>query len=219
MLQGASRRHKRGDDRHVSREPIAITDRSSGETVEAILDTDVALVRLVDAEVVWSPYRLEAIRRFLLAGCSGSLPQHSHWSWANKALSFDHAMHRVLAIEAADEVQGLMWIWLRDHVARLAPDAAQPIVYVDYLEAAPWNARDYTAKPRYRGVGTQLLRAAVIQSQEAGYSGRLGLHALPQSEDFYAGACGMVNVGIDATYHDLTYFEFTAKAATEFVDG
>ncbi len=202
----------------MSREAVSIIDRASGEAVDAVLDTDFPLIRLVDAEASWSPYRLEAIRKYLTSGFTGPLPQHCHWSWARKALTFDPAMHTVLAIEARNEVQGLMWIWVRDYEARLAPDVGQPLVYVDYLEAAPWNTREYTANPRFKGVGTLLLQGAVLRSRAEAFDGRVGLHALPQSEAFYSGACGMYNVETDAAYHGLTYFEFTAAAATAFVD-
>jgi len=37
----------------VSREAVTITDRATGESVEAVLDTDVPLLRLVDVEVAW----------------------------------------------------------------------------------------------------------------------------------------------------------------------
>src|SRR5258708_6064252 len=154
-----------------------------------------------------------------MRGRTGPLPQHCHWNWAQKAMPFDSARHRVLAIETAEQVQGLMWVWLRDYKARLAPALGLPIVYVDYLEAAPWNTREYTTSPRFRGVGTRLLQAAVMQSRDAGFAGRIGLHSLPQSEIFYAGACGMDKVEVDTAYHELIYFEFTAAAAIAFVDG
>jgi len=35
---------------------------------------------------------------------------------------------------------------------------------------------------RFRAVGTRLFEAAVLQSQEEGFRGRLGLHSLPGSE-------------------------------------
>jgi hypothetical protein len=201
----------------MTRVAVTLTERATAAVVDAVLDTDVPLVRLVDVEVAWSPVRLEAIRRFLAAGRSGSFPESCHWNWARKSLTFDETRHAVFSIETADEVQGLMWLWVRDYTARLAPDAGLPLVYVDYLEAAPWNAREYVATPRLKGIGTRLLEAAVLRSQYETFGGRVGLHALPQSEAFYAGACGMCSLGPDPTYHDLRYFEFTADAAAAFV--
>lgn len=160
---------------------------------------------------------MEAIRRLLVAADPLPLPEHCHWNWAHKALRFDPALHRVFSIEIGDQLQGLMWTWIRGYRARLPPDTGQPIVYVDYLEAAPWNTREYTSSPRYRGIGTRLLQAAILLSREKGFQGRAGLHALPQSEHFYAGACGMLNLGADANYQGLAYFEFTSEAAATFV--
>ncbi len=200
----------------MSRETVTVKDRATGAVVEAVLDTDAPVVRLVDAEAAWSPFRLEAIRRALTAGQTALLPEHSHWNWAQKSLTFDPAKHAILAIESADHVQGLMWICVRECTARLPPDVGQPIVYVDYLEVAPWNAREYAANPRLKGIGTRLLQAAVLRSQQESCNGRVGLHALPQSEAFYAGVCGMHNLGPDAAYNDLAYFEFPADAAAAF---
>lgn len=39
--------------------------------------------------------------------------------------------------------------------------------------------------PRLRGVGTALVTAAVALSEDEGFKGRIGLHSLPQAEDFY----------------------------------
>ncbi len=131
----------------MSRQPVIITDRSNGTEIQATLDTDVPLLRLVDAEAAWAPYRWEAIRQFLASG--GPLPEHCHWNWASKALRFDRSLHRILAIELNDGIEGLIWIWLRGYLARLPAALGQPLVYVDYLETAPWNAREYTSTPRF----------------------------------------------------------------------
>ncbi|VTR96316.1 Uncharacterized protein OS=Methylomonas sp. FJG1 GN=JT25_10440 PE=4 SV=1 [Gemmata massiliana] len=37
--------------------------------------------------------------------------------------------------------------------------------------------------------------------------GRVGLHSLPQAEDFY-NRCGMTRIGPDPHYYDLVYFEY-----------
>ena len=50
-----------------------------------------------------------------------------------------------------------------------------------------------------------------------GFKGRIGLHALPQSEGFYASKIGMTDMGKDPGYHDLRYFEMTAEQAENFI--
>ena len=58
---------------------------------------------------------------------------------------------------------------------------------------------------------------AVRWSLSLGYGGRVGLHALDQATTFYEDRCGMQNLGPDATYHDLSYFELTEANAKIFL--
>lgn len=59
---------------------------------------------------------------------------------------------------------------------------------------------------------------AVEQSEEEGFHGRVGLHALPQAERFYAEVCGMTPLGPDPGAQNLIYFELGAQKAREFLD-
>ncbi|MCL2716575.1 MAG: GNAT family N-acetyltransferase [Alphaproteobacteria bacterium] len=93
----------------------------------------------------------------------------------------------------------------------------KPLVYVDYLEVAPWNRRKLEAKPRLIGVGTALMTAAVMLSFDEGFEGRLGLHSLPQADAFYR-QMGMRDLGEDAKYQNLKYFEMTEERTREFLD-
>ncbi len=47
--------------------------------------------------------------------------------------------------------------------------------------------------------------------------GRVGLHSLPASEEFYSSRCGMTCIGPDPTYHDLVYFEYPDGVATRWL--
>ena len=70
----------------MSQETITIIDRSTNQPVEAVLETDLDRVRLVDAEIEWAPERLRALRRLMTHGTPGQpIPQHVHWNWAVKA--------------------------------------------------------------------------------------------------------------------------------------
>ena len=71
--------------------------------------------------------------------------------------------------------------------------------------------------PKLRGVGSALLTAAVALSVEEGFKGRLALHSLPQADAFYR-KIGMTDLGSDAQYQNLRYFEMTADQARVFLE-
>lgn len=53
--------------------------------------------------------------------------------------------------------------------------------------------------------------AAIQQSFDEGFGGRIGLHDLPQAKTFYADTLGMTDFGADVTKQNLHYFELTEK--------
>jgi GNAT superfamily N-acetyltransferase len=65
---------------------------------------------------------------------------------------------------------------------------ARGAVYADRLATAPRNRPWLVGSPRYRGVGTVLLLAAVRQSYLLGLGGRVGLASLPseRTRGFYS---------------------------------
>lgn len=60
--------------------------------------------------------------------------------------------------------------------------------------------------------------AAIAFSEQEGFKGRIGLHSLPQAENFYRDRCGMIDLGPDATYQNLRYFEMTPDQAKAFLE-
>jgi len=102
--------------------------------------------------------------------------------------------------------------------ARLQSQHRKPIIYVEYLENAPWNRRHQPDdRPRFCGVGSLLMRAAIELSRQEGFKGRVGLHALPQSISFYVNHCGMADLGADASYQNLRYLEMMPEQADAFI--
>ncbi|MDE2887257.1 MAG: hypothetical protein OXR72_03525 [Gemmatimonadota bacterium] len=87
-----------------------------------------------------------------------------------------------------------------------------------FVENAPWNRPELFTPPRYRGVGSILIRAAVALSDDLEFRGRIGLHSLPQATRFYAKTCGMTDLGTDLDYEGLHYFEMTPEQAQAFVN-
>lgn len=201
----------------MTQEPVTILDARTGDPVPALLLTDIDELQLIDVEIEWSPERLRGLRRLRERG-ETKLPEHVHWNWAIKAVRNSRLLaYRSLGIEAEGKMQGLMMVCLSGYAARVDPDKGKPIVYVDFLETAPWNAREFTSSPRFKGVGLRLMQAAVRLSKDESFSGRVGLHALSQASRFYTGAYSMQSLGIDQNYQNLEYFELTANAADELL--
>ncbi|MBX9627105.1 MAG: hypothetical protein K2X82_25105 [Gemmataceae bacterium] len=169
--------------------------------------------RLGDVERAWEPAR-DALA--VAARAAGVPLEHDHWRWTRKdpAVRADDLL--LVAVEAGGEVQGLMAVQ-----ATLRPAVRTPgrwVLYVDYIEAAPWNLKVPGVQTRrYKAVGTLLIGEAVRLSMGRAAGGRIGLHSLPGVEGFYEGECGMTRVGPDPLYHDLVYFEYPDGVAAEWL--
>ncbi|UUO06906.1 hypothetical protein M4951_01005 [Blastopirellula sp. J2-11] len=145
--------------------------------------------------------------------------QHGHWDWEAKWSFFSAQLRfQSFAIECDGRTQGLMIVNTIKR-CRIPTQANQHLVYVEYLEAAPWNRRDVPDFVRYKGVGTVMVAAAIQRSRDEGNRGRIGLHSLPQADLFYREKCGMTDLGPDTAYdpHPLRYFEMTEEQAAKFL--
>ena len=203
---------------------ILILDRTSGDFVQAVFHEEVKTHQLIEAEQQWKPHRIAVTQRLLAAGVPKSeiarkSPQHVHWDWAlkSKCLEGDPLALRCYGIELNGDWQGLAIVDLSMHVAHLEPDAGKPLVYVVFLESAPWNLRNMVDEPRYGRIGVRLIEAAIRLSMSEDFKGRVGLYALPQAEGFYR-KCGMVCVE-GMAYRGMNLFELTRDAAAAFLEG
>jgi hypothetical protein len=180
--------------------------------VKADLYRDYPVAELETIETHWAKARDEAATAALVQGLTPL--EHVHWDWRNKAESVEAGRHMLLGVECDGAVQGLMAVLRLPRRARLGTGQ---VVYVDFVEAAPWNLRGSAAQPRFLGVGTVLIAEAVRLSLDMGLGGQVGLHSLPQAEEFYATRCKMTQVGVDPAYFDLTYFEHTRQQAADWL--
>jgi hypothetical protein len=107
--------------------------------------------------------------------------------------------------------------------SRLSAQKGKPVIYVDYIETAPWNVKFLMKalgkKPQFGSVGTRLIEAAVRKSIEEGFKGRVTLHSLPGAERFYLDVCGMTALERDPDKEDLLWCEFTPEQAKQFIGG
>lgn len=188
--------------------------------MDAILHDDLGAVALIQAERVWGPYRGEAVRRRMASGALRTAqPEHWHWDWSRKAAKLSLLAYRGVGIECQGHVQGLALLRVAGSTARVGEDVGKPLVYLSYVETAPWNARELEESPKFGGIGTRLIEASIRVSSQEGFAGRLGLHSLPQSEGFYRDVCGMQDCGRDRGMQDLRYFELTRPGAKRFLEG
>lgn len=129
-----------------------------------------------------------------------------YWDWVKKNRLYGSAPNfESYAIACEQMTQGLMMIETRGYRSWAEPH--RRLVYVDYLATAPWNRPSLQNPPEYRSVGSILLRFARYRSEELGYGGLVGLHALPRAKKFYD-KMGMIDCGQDPEKQNLTYFEW-----------
>jgi hypothetical protein len=211
----------------VSMHPTELKVRATGEVVGAYLHDELGLESLFDAEAHWAPARVRLVQKYLERGIRRQdWPQSLHWNWASKAIGLHGILgsvlsaERLMGIECDGKWQGLLLGECTRHRSRISSPPKE-LVYVDFVESAPWNWKlePVGQEPLYRGVGPQLLEMATRWSAQLGFKGRLGLHALPQAEGFYRDRCQMTELGPDATYQNLCYFEMAETQAESFLEG
>lgn len=197
---------------------VYLLDVTSGSDVEGELRDAIEQAQLDDWEREWQPALyagiLDLARRRVP---QNQWPQSWHWNWADKTAKVQGLIaFRGFSVVAQGLTQGLAQVDLTK-AAREPSQAGKPIVYLDYLEVAPWNRPEFGAPPRLRGVGSALIAAAVALSEDEGFKGRIGLHSLPQADTFYA-KIGMTDLGPDPAYQNLRYFEMTVAQARAFLE-
>jgi hypothetical protein len=180
-----------------------------------------SLLEIIDHEHIaqtsqnWADKRQYFKEKRLAVGLS--FPEHSHWNWDKKAkqAEFFSDCQTIFAIKCEGDIQGLMLVDYAAQLAKLPPDKGKRILYVAFIESAPHN--QYEVPGRFKWVGVNLLRIAVQYSISRMCEGRIGLHALPQAEDFYQKKCGLTPVMKDPQHQNLLYFEFTREQSQNFL--
>lgn len=194
-----------------------IIDAATGDPVQVELDDDLTVDVLLDVEDQWKVPREELRAKLRALGVARKdWPESLWWDWGMKSvrLAFgDPNDFRIMALRRQAVWEAAMVTRSKNHVALLAPDIGKPIVYVDFLEVAPWNwTIDKIQNRKFKASGPVLLRAALEQSYAKGWDGRVGLHALPQAASFYLGQ-GLQFVKNDPAKQDLPYYEISAAEA------
>jgi hypothetical protein len=165
---------------------------------------------------MWNGSWVPAMEAFCVGRIFHDKPEDHHWNWKWKASEWRPLLgYHSFAVICESELQGLMLV-SDVRSARLQVQFGRPIVYVEFVATAPWNRPEFKRPPKYRGVGTVMVAAAIELSWELRYRGRIGLHSLPAAAPFYRDKCGMTELGQDAEHQNLMYYEMTENQAEKF---
>ena len=207
----------------MSSSTIQLIRRGDDASVDGRLFEGMKPQDLVIVEREWGPERSTLMQELLGSGIARSdWPQSLHWDWSRKAPELKLLESTGFGITSEGRWQGVMLTKSASHVAMLKEEKGKPLVYIDYLEVAPWNWRipELGREGVFRSVGSVLFWRAVKQSKEEGFHGRVGLHALPQAESFYEKGFGMVPLERDPQKQNLLYFELSRQQAESLlIDG
>ena len=201
--------------------PVSLFRVADQTVTAAQLLEGIAEQQLSDWESAWQPVLAHAITKLWANRVAAELfPQSAHWNWRAKVRDVNVLLAKQgFSIVCDGMTQGMMIVDTISHHCQLPSQRYKSLVYVEYLENAPWNRSELLfSPPRYRGIGSILMRTAIEFSLEQGFKGRIGLHALPQADRFYRDTCGMTDCGEDRHYDDLRYFEMTTEQAVRFIN-
>ena len=198
---------------------IFLTD-GAGAAVDAELWDVITEKNLTDWDDEWRPEIVRQLQKLDSDAVERRhWPQSYHWNWRDKVKAIEGLLSQpCFSVVCKGMTQGLMIVNTVKR-ARVPTQVGQHLVYVEYLESAPWNRRmeESSKQVAYGGIGSNLMRAAVEFSLQEEYKGRVGLHSLPQANDFYGIVCEMTDLGPDPNYKNLRYFEFTPEQAKAFI--
>lgn len=199
---------------------VTIKRRSDQELVEATLLRGMVPSDLLVVESEWAAERSRIMQLMLRAGVArDQWPESLHWDWRGKSSLLKSLAATCIGLTCDKQFQGVILTQSAPHLAKLPGDKGKPLVYVDFLEAAPWNwvVPGINQPGKFRMIGPVLMWWAVKQSWEEGFHGRVGLHALPQAYGFYQ-RLGMTPLGKDTHKENLDYFELSRQTAKQWLE-
>lgn len=204
----------------------------TGEFEEAQLHHAISQQHVEDVEQTWKPIlqqHLSDLKKKHQYGTDKFDPeklfnemavlmiQDAGWDWGKKYKVLSSTFgYSSCALICNQQIQGLGYFETSEtHKSRIITDKPTGVLYVEFIASAPWN-RKQIAKQQYAGIGEALITHAIDLSFAEDLNGRVGLHSLPQAEDFYLTKCGMQDFGIDAG-KEMRYFEMSHEQANEWL--
>lgn len=205
--------------RHLETDSVQLYDVEKQSFVDAELRNTISRENVKDWEYLWLPEQVRIFNAFLDRGRAiANLKESFHWNWSKKVYDLQTNQNQQgFALTCEGKTQALMIVDL-NRKSRLPNQNGRPLVYVDFVQSAPWNmSEEYGRTNKYRKCGTIMLRKAARFSASLGWKGLIGLHSLSSSIGFYKRKMSMTSLGLDNEYQNLTYFETTVEQAQEIL--
>lgn len=198
---------------------VVLVRGSNGEPVEAMICKTRISQSISDWNNFWFPKNREKLQ-FQKDNDKdiSKWPQSIHWNWESKLRRVEASTHlESFSIICEGKTQALIIVDLSRRCV-LPSQKDKKLVYIDFIEVAPWNRDNFSGiMPIFRGCGYLLIRQTVEFSRDNSCDGRIGLHSLPQSEKYYINKIGMTDLGIDTSYQNLRYYEMTPEQSKNFL--
>lgn len=124
----------------MSSEAIQIQRRSDGSAAEATLLDGMVPQDFILVGTEWFAERSLVMQKLLKSAVPRpKWPQSIHWDWRQKAPELKLLEVTGFGVTCDRQWQGVMLTKTASYTARLDPDKGKPLVYIDFLETAPWN--------------------------------------------------------------------------------
>ncbi|MCK4705190.1 MAG: hypothetical protein KAT90_06915 [Gammaproteobacteria bacterium] len=205
----------------------------SGEYEEAILHHSILDLHINHVIDHWNPLLLKHLdilkkkhkhdtadfdHYAFFIDCGKHNIQDAKWDWEKKRNVLSSTIgYCGCALVCNGMTQGLGYFeTLQKYKSRISTNVVLSIIYVEFIATAPWNRRQIE-KQQYVGVGLTMIYHAINISIDEGLDGRIGLHSLPQSKEFYEIKCGMTDFGPDVSKDNMHYFEMSNEQAKVFL--
>ncbi len=127
--------------RNTEIEIIRRAESGSKEFVTAALLDGLRPTDLDLIERVWGPERSRILLKLMENGAQDNddRPESLHWDWSKKSPELKLLEANGFAVVCEEQWQGVMMTKSASYSSQLKGDIGKPLVYVDYLEVAPWN--------------------------------------------------------------------------------
>ena len=126
-----------------------------------------------------------------------------HWRMATVQCDIRRPIRLLrLAIECDGHAQGLMIVDTENHASR-HPPKGQTVAYVEFLTSAPWNRGTFIPTVQFGLTGYALCPRRSVSADATPSTGRVGLHSVSGSVNFWLQTAGITSFGPDATKKGL----------------